>query len=278
MLCMRGIQVSGQLVPCGKCPACRVNQQRQWAARIMMEWATHHTFSWFVTLTYDDEHLPLTPDGLPTLQKKKTRKWLVNQFPVIGAFRYYLVGEYGDKTGRPHYHLAVFPESYSQIALLTERWKQGFTSAYEMSENRALYLAKYTTKKLAKTANKRLEDGVEPEFRTSSGRPPIGYAFIPVLLRAYGTEPGQAVLERDGDVERSFRIGGRILPIPRPILARVREHLKIPRLHEERMAHEGYYARYCAKEYAEWEPDKALKQEIDLAAKKEALKARGTKL
>ena len=45
------------LVPCGKCLHCKLNSAKMWSIRIM-----HELKSWdsalFVTLTYNDEHLP----------------------------------------------------------------------------------------------------------------------------------------------------------------------------------------------------------------------------
>lgn len=44
-------------LPCGKCRGCRLEKSRQWALRIMHE-ASLYDDNCFVTLTYDDEHLP----------------------------------------------------------------------------------------------------------------------------------------------------------------------------------------------------------------------------
>ena len=55
-------------VPCGKCIGCRLEHSRSWAVRCVHE-AYMYENNCFVTLTYDDEHLPLTGDGLATLQR-----------------------------------------------------------------------------------------------------------------------------------------------------------------------------------------------------------------
>ena len=44
-------------LPCGRCVGCRLERSRQWAVRCMHE-ASMHMFNSFVTLTYDDDHLP----------------------------------------------------------------------------------------------------------------------------------------------------------------------------------------------------------------------------
>ena len=44
-------------VSCGSCIGCRLERSRQWAVRIMHEAQMHDSNS-FLTLTYNDEHLP----------------------------------------------------------------------------------------------------------------------------------------------------------------------------------------------------------------------------
>ena len=53
-----------QIIPCGHCIACRINKSSEWATRMMMEVKTQPENScWFVTLTYDDDHLPPNTRG-----------------------------------------------------------------------------------------------------------------------------------------------------------------------------------------------------------------------
>lgn len=96
--------MNGQAFGCGQCLPCRVNRRRIWTHRIMLEAAQYHDNS-FVTLTYDEEKLPVDLSVTPrTLQlfMKRLRKVYPNRI------RYFGVGEYGDQTMRPHYHLALF--------------------------------------------------------------------------------------------------------------------------------------------------------------------------
>ena len=51
---LRGIQ----LVKCGKCPACENSLRSELRAKVQQE-EIHSKFSFFITLTFDDEHLPL---------------------------------------------------------------------------------------------------------------------------------------------------------------------------------------------------------------------------
>ncbi len=241
-----------------------------------MEYVTHPGSSHFVTLTYDDEHLPVTADHVPTLRKSKFTKWIENTARAAGAFRYYAVGEYGDDTLRPHYHLGLFSGSDSQAAAIINQWQNGFTSAFEFSAGRAAYLAKYSTKKLTSHTDSRLEANQEPEFRSSSRRPPLGVAFVPHIVRAYSTGAGAGVVAERGDIERTWRFGGKVYPIPRAILNRCRIALDIPTLHKDRLEHPGYENNYADREFADRNDDKGKIEWMKYDAKKKGNRLRYT--
>ena len=243
-----------------------------------MELMTSPYPAWFITLTYDDDSVPTTIGGQGTLRKKYVRRWLERCKKKLD-FRYFVVGEYGERFGRPHYHLALFPNADFPPTAFTDLWRKGFTSTYELTHSRARYMLKDLTKSVRdqKKDSQRYDiDGIEKPFRIGSRNPAIGVAFVSVVVRAYRTKSGQAALERDGDVCRSFRFGREILPIPRFILGKIRQRLGIPALHEERLAHLGYYEKYANREFAEWEPEEAIAQEIKLNAKKKANALRKT--
>lgn len=229
--------------------------------------------AWFVTLTYNDEHIPYTAQGFPTLRKKQARDWAANHLSREGI-RYYLVGEYGEKSLRPHYHLAVFLQPGKDISTVTGKWKRGFTSAYPMSPGTAQYLAQYTVKKLVSDTDERLEAHQEPEFRTSSTRPPLGAAFVSLVVRSFSDHGAAALIEREGDVPRSWRYGEKILPMSDWCLRQLRVHFDVPLLHRERLQHPGYFARHSTKESAEWDPEAATAMRIQYDAKKKALRLR----
>lgn len=105
-------------LPCNICIGCRLKYAREWATRCMFE-LQYHDFAWFVTLTYNDEHVPRsyypdpdTGEAIPvmTLNRrdiqlffKRLRKALPGQ-----TIRYYGCAEYGPTTWRPHYHVILF--------------------------------------------------------------------------------------------------------------------------------------------------------------------------
>jgi hypothetical protein len=235
-----------------------------------MEWVTHPGDSWFVTLTYREEDVPKTPGKVPTLRKQRFRKFLNNARRDIGPFRYYAVGEYGEMSMRPHYHLAVFPGRSFDIEKFTARWKLGYTSAYPLSKERAGYLAQYATKKLTKDTDERLEVDMEPEFRVSSKKPALGEAFIHLVVRQYReNDAAKRILEERGDIERTWRFGKSVYPIPEYTLSRIREDLGIPVTHADRLNNENYWRyHYTEEDYAEKNPEVAAIEDEKWAKKK----------
>ena len=126
-------------IPCGKCIGCRLDYTRDWANRMMLE-ASYHEQNYFITLTYDDTHVPKsyyacpeTGEALPslTLSKRDIQLFLKRLRKLTGqSFRYYLCGEYGSNTHRPHYHLIVFGLNLDDLKPLKQMdgWKY-YTSA-----------------------------------------------------------------------------------------------------------------------------------------------------
>lgn len=107
----------GLAVPCGRCIGCRLERARQWSVRCVHEaqcwepesldvgppWDRREGSS-FVTLTYDDAHLPR---GL-TLVPKHLTDFFKRLRERCHGFRYFACGEYGSDYSRPHYHACLF--------------------------------------------------------------------------------------------------------------------------------------------------------------------------
>lgn len=144
-------------LPCGQCILCRLEHARQWAVRI-----THEAQQWetnsFITLTYDDEHLP----RYSSLDYTHLQKFWKRLRKDLGPLRYYAVGEYGDSTNRPHYHACVFGHDFTEGRTiirnvptplwtqphLQETWGMGMVSVGALNFTTAQYTASYVTKKL----------------------------------------------------------------------------------------------------------------------------------
>lgn len=189
-------------VACGQCLGCRLDRSRMWASRIVHEASLyeHKAGNSFITLTYDDEHLPgygcLVKEHFQKFMKKL--RWHVRPRRV----RYYMCGEYGtaeDGTlGRPHYHAILFNQQFSRDDIvcvnndvpsyssefLSSLWKQGFAVHGEVSYQSAAYVARYCMKKVtgakADDYYTRVDPDtgevywIEPEYSAMSRRPGIG--------------------------------------------------------------------------------------------------------
>lgn len=144
-------------VPCGTCILCRQEQARQWAVRLTHE-ATLTDRNCFITLTYDQAHLP--PDG--GLRYADLVKFWKRMRKQLGGLRYFAVGEYGDQTLRPHYHACLFGEDFLDGAIYTRTgthplwtnlavqrcWGLGQVAIGSLTFETARYTASYVQKKL----------------------------------------------------------------------------------------------------------------------------------
>lgn len=135
----------GRQVPCGRCYPCRQNLSRSWQFRLQQE--EHFSkCSFFVTLTYSDDNLPSDFK----LQKRDVQLFL-KRFRKLEDFprqlKYFCVGEYGGKFGRPHYHLLMFFSNYRDIfavdSQLQKSWNVGFTHIGSVSAASINYVCGY---------------------------------------------------------------------------------------------------------------------------------------
>lgn len=95
-------------VPCGKCPSCSARRVSGWSFRLMKE-GERSSSSFFITLTYDNDHVPITKRGYMSLSKEHLQKYFKRLRKLNDEkLKYYAVGEYGGKTMRPHYHIILF--------------------------------------------------------------------------------------------------------------------------------------------------------------------------
>lgn len=95
-------------VPCGKCPECRARRVSGWSFRLCKE-AEVSSSAYFITLTYDTSFVPITSKGFMALWKPDFQKFIKRlRKRNSQALKYYAVGEYGERSWRPHYHAIVF--------------------------------------------------------------------------------------------------------------------------------------------------------------------------
>jgi len=197
---------------CGQCLPCRINKQREWVARLQLEMLTA-PLSCFLTLTYADEYLPAGGH----LQKRDVQLWLkrVREHFSPRKIRYFLVGEYGEVTFRPHYHVILFGVGYAESSQAVSLWIQGLSHVGTAEQGSLSYVCGYVLKKLTKKGNPLL-NGRPPEFALMSKKPGIGHASIDNLASAYRTVAGQAALNASGGMpSRTVRIGPKTYPLGR---------------------------------------------------------------
>lgn len=156
--CNKPIEVNGRYFSCGQCMSCRISRSREWSTRLIFELTSWNYDACFITLTYDNEHLP-SDYGLhkEDLQKffKRLRKDLSLENRKI---KYFSCGEYGDELGRPHYHAIVFGLRFDEHdrQLIKDNWSfclperfEGNKNGFQMvHSNNINYVTGYIRKKL----------------------------------------------------------------------------------------------------------------------------------
>lgn len=198
-------------IPCGQCIECRLANSRDWANRCMLE-AQYYSDNYFVTLTYDPDHLPmapkidletgevldleesgtLVPEHLQTFMKDLREYWRTH-FNHVGI-RFFACGEYGEQKARPHYHLILFncpifdlrPDHKSKKGnmnfvsdVIFKIWKKGRIAVGSVTWDSCAYTARYVLKKINGQYSDALYDsiGKAKEFVRMSRRPGIGRQF-----------------------------------------------------------------------------------------------------
>lgn len=151
----------------------------------------------FITLTYDDEHLPAGRVSRPTLIKEDLQNFMkrLRYFIEPDKVRFFGCGEYGTLNKRPHYHIIIFGLSLKDKRVFTnavydhkskgyyclcKAWDKGLVHCGFVSVGSANYVAQYQLKKIkGKGARDKYNSlGIEPEFALMSTKPGIGLKFM----------------------------------------------------------------------------------------------------
>jgi hypothetical protein len=193
-------------IPCGQCIGCRLERSRQWAVRCLLE-SSLYDENCFLTLTYDDEHMPadrsLHVEHFQLFMKRLRKKF-------GSGIRFFHCGEYGDQFSRPHYHALIFnfdfpdkkPHSKNHDGsvlftsdLLSDLWPFGYVLIGAVTFESAAYVSRYVTKKITGKAAQAVDDdgllpyeqldpitgevlSLRPEYVTMSRRPGIGKPWL----------------------------------------------------------------------------------------------------
>jgi hypothetical protein len=162
----------------------------------------------FLTLTYNDENIPANGSlSRPHLQK--FIKDVKNDLRKFGLpqLRYFAVGEYGEKTERPHYHLNVFGYGRELAPFIEDRWRFGYHQIGDFNYKTAQYVAKYVVKGLTWKGHRRLA-GRAAEFQTCSKHPAIGVPALEQIVKQIENVP-------DEELPTQFRFDGKKWPFGR---------------------------------------------------------------
>lgn len=266
--------------PCGQCMACRINKRQQWVFRLLLE-MRQRKYSYFVTLTYKDDYLvspycKITEDLRPVYKRsgglfllgeldrnahvKFIRKLRKLEYRRMGKenvtkIRYFVVGEYGEREGRPHYHFIIFSDHFIDVTYnnkgkisdsqFHKAWNDngdsiglvdvviipGMADGLAVARYCAGYvLKKLTTEKAVKDAH---GDGRQPEFSQCSRRPGIGcdsdsIFSITQAMKNKGVLPSyvdyQGVIKKTKDIHL-LRFNGKKYPVDRTLKAKLIDKL-----------------------------------------------------
>lgn len=156
-------------LPCNNCIFCKLSHSRNMAIRCTHE-ASLHSQNSFLTLTYNDSHLPpnrFLDYSRPVRFMRDLRAWhtyycKTHSLPW-SSIRSFGCAEYGAKYARPHYHLCLFGFDFPDkipfhsssshklytSPILSSLWPDGFSLIGSLTFESAAYVARYVTKKIS---------------------------------------------------------------------------------------------------------------------------------
>lgn len=200
-------------IPCGWCIQCRIAKRMYYKARFEYSlYKEHKGNGAFLTITYDDNNLPLSSvNCMPTLVKSDAQKFIkrvrsyINyykvDFPLVQKdFKYICVGEYGEDLGRCHYHFLFSGLDYAEaLPIFRACWKKAVIfDSKPILEGGVNYVLKYLDKQQhgEQIQNEYLDQGREPPFMLVSNS--FGFG----LYNNY--DP----------FSLTYRYGSKVLPLP----------------------------------------------------------------
>lgn len=191
----------------------------------MMLEASQHKENSFLTLTYEDA----PEEGVILKDFQDFLKRFRRKIEPIKV-RYFGVGEYGDVSFRPHYHLALFgfggcefgKSRYARYRgnccfncdLVRDSWNSGHIYFGRLTVHSAQYVAGYTAKGLTKKDdfNKGVLGDKNPEFARMSRRPGLGTGALEDIAASL-LENGY--IEKMEDVPNLLLHGEKKMPLDR---------------------------------------------------------------
>ena len=270
------------LVPCGQCLACRINRRSDWSFRMHLE-SSYWSAVTFLTLTYDDEHLPMmqvvsddVPIYVPTLVKRDVQLYMKRLRKNLDgrSIKYFFSGEYGEHTFRPHYHAILYGVAHdADYDLLKSSWHKGNIMSLPVKDGSFDYVAGYVVDKVSGLFSDDFYLGRQVPFCLSSQG--LGLRVLDTL-----------------DCEQVFRDGyivdcnGRHRPVPRYLLKHIarridlsaydRSVVQYERNKESQDAMKQYWFERGDNEFEmNRHVDESIRANIDILIKKTRQKLKG---
>lgn len=206
----------------------------------------------FVTLTYADDPVSLVP-----LHHRQFMDALRKRLSPV-KLRFYMVGEYGERDMRPHFHYALFgyPSCQRKMRsknryrccaacdLLEEVWNKGFIKNLPLEMGSARYVARYVIKKMTRFDDPRLGNR-HPEFARMSLKPGIGAGIldsVATVITRYN------LLTPEGDVPVTLRHGDLQWPLGRYLRKQLRKKLGLNERAPQVLSPEASYKSFHSEE------------------------------
>lgn len=186
-----------QVVRCGQCRHCRIRKKRSWTGRLLLEKEDFQGSPAFVTLTYES-----APDVLDYADFQGFMKRFRKQ---NGPCRFFVVGEYGAKSGRGHWHAILYTNQLASSRGLcrVDAWDAGYAYIGNVTPASVGYVAGYVLKG-EKDGNGR------DNITRASNRPGIG---LPAVRRLAKEAARYFTRERIAEWPASYKVGGRWFPL-----------------------------------------------------------------
>lgn len=261
MLCKNPYRKGVMEYGCSQCMPCRINKSRLWVGRMLLELMEHETAA-FVTLTYTDATLPVGA----VLVKQDLQKFLKRlRWHTTQSLRYFAVGEYGERSQRPHYHLIVYGLSPTDEEIVKRSWTKGYVYIGTAEEKSMAYVCSYCVKNMRNKNDRRL-NGRPPEFSLQSKRPGLGHGIVAQYKKAYYTREGKVALARDKWFGKSVKIQNKRYPLGRYLSDKIQEGLgldKVSKKAHTRSQMFEVFARKSSTTTTEYERQRKAKVEAE---------------
>lgn len=257
--------------------------QYNWRTRLRMEFQNKKCY--FLTLTFDDEHLP---SGSTTQQMKVCTDELQRfwkrlrdscEYHGLGLhWKYFAVSENGEEHGRLHFHALLFADGTNTkvlhhrtakplFALIDQKWSNGRTQIRVADERHIRYITKYIFK--------RCFDPLYHSWKSNG----IGLSYLTEPLCKYLRE----------HLQDYIHLGGKVTYLPSYIRKKVFTELEREEMNDylyQRMSEvpkdESFYKGYMMRDYGgELNPipnyigDKIVQMQLDNIELNNLLKSGG---